>query len=351
MGKGESLEKLLCLSSMIDKSRIITDEVIDDLVVESFHELTVDERLLEYAKESGFTLVTADLSLYLLATAQKVNAEFIFSGEKKRRIEPTATYLTSEQYVEVLEGRFEHSLGENHFLIYGDQAFRILGGEVTPVKRKTINNKWIGEVKPKNVEQKCLIDLLHSEVPVVAVHSKYGCGKSYIMLNYILEALEKGKISKFIIIPNNSIVSNTREVGTLPGDIMEKEFVYLGPVVDLLGKSEVQNLISQEKLEILPLSVARGRNLSNAIVWVSEAQNLTNYHIKLLIGRIGENTRIFFDGDVRQEDNKVFTENSGLVLLHKLSSSKKAHMFGSVELKVIERSPVAQLAEVLEGLE
>ena len=83
----------------------------------------------------------------------------------------------------------------------------------------------------------------------------------------------------------------------------------------------------------------------------SESQNLTSYHVKLLLGRIGENTRIFFDGDVRQEDNKVFTENSGLVLLHRLSRTEGANLFGSVQLKTIERSKVAVLADMLDRLE
>ena len=326
------------------------DNVINDLDFLP-NETIVDRRLLAYAKEYGLKLITADLSLYLQADASDVDAEFIISNQNARRIDPSTTYLTAEQYVEVLEGRFVHNLHDNHILIYADEAFRVVGGQLVEIKYRTIHNKWSDEIKPRNVEQKCLIDLLYSNIPVVAVHSKYGCGKSFLMLNYILEALEKEKISKLIVIPNNSIVANTREIGTLPGNLIEKEFVYLGPLVDLLGKAEVEALIALEKLEILPLSVARGRNLTDAIVWVSEAQNLTAYHLKLLIGRLGENTRIFFDGDVRQEDNKVFTESSGLVLLHKLSKTAHASMFGSVELKVIERSKTAQLADVLDSLE
>ena len=54
---------------------------------------------------------------------------------------------------------------------------------------------------------------------------------------------------------------------------------------------------------------------------------------------------------VRQEDNKIFTENSGLVLLHKLSKTEGANLFGSVQLKTIERSRVAVLADMLDRLE
>lgn len=104
-------------------------------------------------------------------------------------------------------------------------------------------------------------------------------------------------------------------------------------------------------IEIAPIAFIRGRNWDKSIIWVSEAQNLTSYHAKLLLGRIGEESRIFFDGDVRQEDNKIFTENSGLVTLHKLTKSKNADLFASIELKTIERSRVAQLADDLDQME
>lgn len=313
--------------------------------------MPTDQILLNVANEKGYTLVTADLSLFLQARARKIKTAFIESDKNGFKLAPTATYLTPEEYTSVLTGNYEKQHPENHFLIYGDEAFKIINGTPTIVKYRKIKNEWIGEVKPRNVEQKCLLDLLHSDTPVVAVHSKFGCGKSYLMLNYILSVLGEGKqFDKLIVIPNNSAVSQSREVGTLPGDILEKEMVYLGPLIDLLGPDRIRDMMAREQLEVVPIAFARGRNWDNAIVFVSESQNLTSYHMKLLLGRIGENSRIFFDGDVRQEDNKVFTENSGLVLLHRISETESSHMFGSVELRSIERSAVARLADVLDKI-
>ena len=312
--------------------------------------MPTDQILLNVAKAKDYTLVTADLSLYLQAQARKIKSLFIESDKNGYKLAPTATYLTPEDYASVLTGNYEKQHPENHFLIYGEEAFRIINGTPTIVKYRKLKNEWIGEVKPRNVEQKCLLELLHSDTPVVAVHSKFGCGKSYLMLSFILQELEKERYKKLIVVPNNSAVSQSREVGTLPGDILEKEMVYLGPLIDLLGPEKIRDMMAREQIEVVPIAFARGRNWEESIVFVSESQNLTSYHMKLLLGRIGEGSRIFFDGDVRQEDNKVFTENSGLVLLHKISNTESAHMFGSVELRSIERSPVARLADVLDKI-
>lgn len=339
-----------------DVIKFIYREKMDSFYNESkemvSQELRTDDILLELAKTKRWTLVTADLSLYLRAGSLGIDCEFIDGSRNEYRIQPTTTYLSDREYCEIMEGRFKKDLPENHFLIFGDSAFRIVDKTPIPVKYREIENNWVGKIKPRNVEQQCLIDLLLSDVPVVAVHSKFGCGKSFLMLNYILGNIGDGKkYKKLIVIPNNAGVANTREVGTLPGDLFEKEFGFLGPMIDLLGREQIRNMVMNEMIEIAPMSSVRGRNWEDCLVFVSESQNLTSYHIKLLIGRIGEKARILFDGDVRQEDNKVFTENSGLVLLHKLQFSEGAKLFGSVELRTIERSKVAMLADIMDKLE
>lgn len=337
-----------------DTIKYIYQNALDNIEDESkdyqIDTMPTDQILLNVAESKDYTLVTADLSLYLQAQARKIESLFVESDKNGYKLAPTATYLTPEDYASVLTGNYEKQHPENHFLIYGEEAFRIINGTPTVVKYRKIKNEWIGEVKPRNVEQKCLLELLHSDTPVVAVHSKFGCGKSYLMLNFILQELEKERYKKLIVVPNNSAVSQSREVGTLPGDILEKEMVYLGPLIDLLGPEKIRDMMAREQIEVVPIAFARGRNWDESIVFVSESQNLTSYHMKLLLGRIGENSRIFFDGDVRQEDNRVFTENSGLVLLHKISNTESSHMFGSVELRSIERSPVARLADVLDKI-
>jgi PhoH-like ATPase len=111
------------------------------------------------------------------------------------------------------------------------------------------------------------------------------------------------------------------------------------------------NWIREEKLEIVPMAYIRGRNFTNSIVIVSEAENLTEEHIKLLVGRCGEGTRIFFDGDIHQADSAIFKDRNGLQLLLELHKSPElSRIFSTVQLVTIERSIVAAAADYLDKI-
>jgi predicted ribonuclease YlaK len=95
----------------------------------------------------------------------------------------------------------------------------------------------------------------------------------------------------------------------------------------------------------------RGRSFDNSIIIVNEAQNLTEEHIKLLIGRIGEGSRLFFDGDQAQTDKALFKEKNGLILVSKLSDSPEySKIFSSVKLAKTERSFAAGAADYLDEI-
>ena len=108
-------------------------------------------------------------------------------------------------------------------------------------------------------------------------------------------------------------------------------------------------MIAKEELEIVPLAYIRGRSFQDSIIIVNEAQNLTEDHLKLLIARCGEGTRIFFDGDIKQADSQLFRNKNGLKLLMSLrKSSIFSKIFATVNLTSIERSLTAQAADYLD---
>lgn len=134
----------------------------------------------------------------------------------------------------------------------------------------------------------------------------------------------------------------------MPGELLEKTVNQLGPLVDLVGIDKIQSMLNREQLEIVPVSFIRGRSFANSIVIVNEAQNLTLDHVKLLIGRCGENSRIFFDGDRLQADSDIFRNRSGLKSLLSLRKSEKfSKIFSTVKLLATERSLTAQAADYL----
>lgn len=106
-----------------------------------------------------------------------------------------------------------------------------------------------------------------------------------------------------------------------------------------------------EQLEIVPMSFIRGRSFQDSIIIVNEAQNLTEDHVKLLIARCGEGSRIFFDGDFKQADSAIFRNKNGLKLLLNLRKSPiYSKIFATVKLVTIERSLTAQASSYLDDL-
>lgn len=171
------------------------------------------------------------------------------------------------------------------------------------------------------------------------------------LANYALQELEKGRIDKLVWVPNNSFNQDSREISALPGNLYEKELPFLGSLVDIIGESEVERLLGEGLLEIVPISIMRGRNIKNSIILVNEAQNLTEEHIKLLVGRCADHTRIFFDGDIKQVDSYVFKNKNGLRLLLNLANSPIfSKIFGVSTLNTIERSLTAQASDYLDSI-
>jgi hypothetical protein len=276
----------------------------------------------------------------------------------------------NEELEDILEGKTDYGLIENDFLIVKDMdqpitkengdkdyavnsIYRYHNGhlESIPLKQK-IKNKY-DTITSKNPEQAVLFELLNDEtITILLTTGQFGTGKTFCLANYALKQLDEEKIKKIVYVPNNSFNENSREVGTLPGELFDKELIHLGCWVDLIGYDRLRDYVERGAIEIVPVSIARGRSFTDSIVLVNEAQNLTDKHIKLLVGRCGEGTRIFFDGDVKQADNDIFRDRSGLTLLTSLKNSPKfSRIFGVVKLDSIERSLTAQASTYLDSIE
>ena len=194
------------------------------------------------------------------------------------------------------------------------------------------------KLKPKNERQKLMFDLMQDEDKLVKlVTGPMGAGKDYLMLSH---ALEKNK--KIIWIRSNMEVKDSGKIGFLPGTMEEKLRPFTKIIDDITGDEfETERLINNGKLVIENLGHLRGRQFNNAIIYVTEAQNLTDEHVELLLGRVGENSEIWFNGDKKQSDVGYV---NGLDVLNKLKGDP---LFGKVELNEVERSDVANLVEKL----
>lgn len=333
-----------------------------------------DDQLLLLTQERKGILVTNDVSLKVRAIALGVETEgYSWDGDYTGIYYLKSTDVPQEVYYSILaelneSGKYEcedHTFSYNEYLVvppYNEDAsngdtsiFKYNGITFDRVHFKTIPTNWLlkgHEIKPRNVEQICLFDaILNSQNKILYVGGPFGTGKTFSTHHYAINQLETGKIKKIIYVPNNSYTQNTMDLGALPGDLIEKVQPIIGPLIDIVGIDQVLDWLRVGQVEIVPVAYIRGRNFTDSIVIVSEAENLTEEHIKLLVGRCGEGTRIFFDGDIHQADSAIFKDRNGLKLLLKLHESKElSHIFATVQLVRIERSEVAAAADYLDKL-
>jgi predicted ribonuclease YlaK len=171
-----------------------------------------------------------------------------------------------------------------------------------------------------------------------------GSGKTFLTLHHSLDKLENSKtLKKIVYIRNNIDVKDTNNLGALPSGLKEKLLPYIMPIADCIGNLiGLQMLENQEKIEYVHLGFVRGRSFSDSIIIVSESQSLTRDHVALLLGRVGDNSIIIFEGDLTQIDKKVFSESSGILALEEVLSGNE--LFGWVHLDKTERSRVANLS-------
>ena len=64
----------------------------------------------------------------------------------------------------------------------------------------------------------------------------------------------------------------------------------------------IEYLVEENKIEIAPLAYMRGRTFKNAIILADEMQNATQEQMKMLLTRIGDNSKLIVNGDLNQHD-------------------------------------------------
>lgn len=222
------------------------------------------------------------------------------------------------------------------------------GNEYRAVSYKQVNSTFMGKIKPRNPQQVLAFDMLQNKDQTIKIISgKFGTGKDLIMIANALKFIEEGKYDKLIYIRNAVDVKDASAIGFLPGSKEEKLRPYAMPLADHLGgETGLDMQIMAGNIEIEHLGYIRGRDLKNAIVYCSEAENLTKEHVQLLIGRIGSGSSLWLNGDFKQTDSAVYRMNNGLLsAVEKLAGHEK---FGYVQLQKTERSETAAMADLLD---
>ena len=260
--------------------------------------------------------------------------------------------VTEAELAQFYEEKIKYDLFPNQYLLlkmngqYIKDKYKLdKNGKLIKVSFKVFDSPLMGKVKPRNLRQELYFDLLDSDVPLTLVSSEAGCGKTWVATCFALQELDKKKYEKILFLRNNIPIEGVGDLGLLPGDSNDKLKGYFAYVSDILNPFMFETLLSQGKIEIAWLGDMRGRNISNAIVICSESQNLTKSLVKMIVSRMGDNTRLIFDFDLEQIDSKKYEKDNGMRSL--IDSLAGNNMFGMMELIDVERSPLARLASLI----
>jgi phosphate starvation-inducible PhoH-like protein len=176
------------------------------------------------------------------------------------------------------------------------------------IKKKT-KEKFLSD------NQKLYYDLLKKN-QITICSGPAGVGKSFIAMKAAIDILADptSPYEKIIIV--RPAVEAEEKLGSLPGNVEEKLDPYIFPsyylMNKIIGKEAREKLKEIDVIEVFALAYMRGMNIDNSILIFEEAQNSTPNQMKLLLTRIGFNSKFFISGDLEQTDRYKDKTQSGL---------------------------------------
>jgi phosphate starvation-inducible PhoH-like protein len=163
-------------------------------------------------------------------------------------------------------------------------------------------------LRPRSENQKKYIEAIKKNT-VTFCQGLAGSGKTHIAVGMAIEALLSEEVDKIII--TRPVLEAGERIGYLPGTAEEKLHPYLLPIVDeilyFISMGHYTALKLNNKIEVVPLGLMRGRNFHKSFIVADECQNASYDQLKMLLTRIGKNSKMVLTGDTKQSDlNKNF---------------------------------------------
>lgn len=198
------------------------------------------------------------------------------------------------------------------------------------------------EIRAKTFRQKQYIQLLRKN-DLIFCTGPAGTGKTYLAVVVAVKALLANEFERIIL--TRPAVEAGERLGFLPGDLQQKVNPYLRPLYDAINEfidpEKVANLMERGIIEVAPLAYMRGRTLNNAFVIVDEAQNTTPAQMKMVLTRLGFNSRMVVTGDMTQVDLAP-QQQSGLTVSIRILKHVEGIAFCEFSQRDVVRHPLVQ---------
>ncbi|HXB71787.1 MAG TPA: PhoH family protein [Candidatus Acidoferrales bacterium] len=167
-------------------------------------------------------------------------------------------------------------------------------------KQRNFGKKMLA---PKSVNQRRYLEAIERNDLVFGI-GPAGTGKTYLAVAMAISALVNKQVSRIIL--TRPAVEAGERLGFLPGTLQEKVDPYLRPLYDalydMIESDRVEKLLERNVIEVAPIAFMRGRTLSDSFIILDEAQNSTPEQMKMVLTRLGFNSKMVVNGDITQID-------------------------------------------------
>jgi phosphate starvation-inducible PhoH-like protein len=204
------------------------------------------------------------------------------------------------------------------------------------------------EILPRNRSQEnYILKLLDPGKDIVFGIGPAGTGKTMLACQVGVKLFLEGSIDRIVV--TRPAVSADEELGFLPGTLEQKMAPWTRPIFDVFREyfyaNEIEGMIAEGVIEISPLAYMRGRTFKDAFIIADEMQNATPNQMKMLLTRIGNNSKMVVTGDLNQADR---LKDNGLIDFISHLRDFEASRIETVQFgqRDIERHPVVK--EVLQ---
>jgi phosphate starvation-inducible PhoH-like protein len=230
------------------------------------------------------------------------------------------------------------------------------------VKRKDLNQKFqLYEERekeiylPKTLNQQTYVDYIKNRnVSVVFGVGPAGSGKTLFACSSAIQELKQGYVDRIII--TRPIISVDEELGFLPGSIEQKMNPWTRPIFDIfsdfISHYEMKHMIDNGIIEISPLAFMRGRTFKRCFIIADEMQNSSPSQMKMLLTRLGDDSRMVVTGDLKQSDRSNDNGLYDFINRFQMFESTKFNSIQYVELNDhdIQRSAVvSSILKIYDG--